>query len=460
MLNHLVHLILSILLLSAIYSSAPDEFEVSVLTEETVYKFEPPENGAGPMWAHGNTCIVRYGDKVIASGMETLPGVKPLHNTRWMLYERDKNGWNLILKDPKDRTREPSPLGITDDGKLYLSVNPTLTEPDTYNGPAEPRILQFDANNIKNPYKIIKPVWDGEPEFTEHSYRSFAVDGPRGELILFQNIGYTHAEWAFMDAGGNWPAQGRLVWPKDADYQEHDGAIRVCYPAVQLKDRQVHFLGVSDIMEPNPEWRAYKYKITGRKWDYDFRRLFYTWTPDITKGQFNQWIEIASREETAGHIFPMDLWVGPDGEVHALWTERALDDRMKENFFPDVKQEESLNYAVINNGRVILKKAVMKGEPDKDVVPGRGRFHVTPGGRLFIFYYVHGGEHDIKENRIVEVLPGHEFSASVTVPLQRPLSNFYSSTVRGGTMPSRFLDILGQDDKNEMRYVGIELDLH
>ncbi len=29
-------------------------------------------------------------------------------------------------------------------------------------------------------------------------------------MILLQNVGYTHAEWAFRDADGRWSAQGKL----------------------------------------------------------------------------------------------------------------------------------------------------------------------------------------------------------------------------------------------------------
>ena len=90
--------------------STESTFGIQVEAEETVYKYEPADNGAGPMWCHGNTCIVRHGDKVVVSGLETLQEVKPLHNTRWMLFERTDKGWELILKDEKERTREPSPL--------------------------------------------------------------------------------------------------------------------------------------------------------------------------------------------------------------------------------------------------------------------------------------------------------------------------------------------------------------
>jgi hypothetical protein len=49
---------------------------------------------------------------------------------------------------------------------------------------------------------------------------------------------------------------------------------------------------------------------------------------------------------------PGDLWVGPDGAVHLLWVERALDDRLREKFFPDARQSHSINYAVVRDGKV------------------------------------------------------------------------------------------------------------
>ena len=433
-------------------------FHVNVEAEETVYTYAPANNGASPMWTYGNTCIVRYNDKVFASGLETLNDVKPLHNTRWTLYERNEEGWKLSLADLKDRTREPSPLGLMQDGRLLLSVNPTLTKPDAYSGPAQPQILQFDVEHLSAHNKILNPVWNGNPKFTEHSYRSFAVDGQANEMILFQNIGNTHIVWSFMDAAGNWSAQGRLEWPVEDDYPDHNGAIRVCYPAVQLKDREVYFLGVSDIMEPNMVWRDYKFKLTGQKWDYDFRRLFYTYSKDITTGKFENWVEISSREKTGGWITPCDLWVAPDGLAHILWLERALDERLWEDFFPDEKQSIALNYAIIKDGEVMFRKPILTGTPEDDLIPGRGRFQITEDKRLFVFYYVQGGPSDVKENRIIEIgIKDHQFSNPIKVNLERPLSQFYSATVRGGSSPSSFMDILGKDDAHEMRYVQIKI---
>ena len=99
--------------------------------EDEVYQYEPANNGAGPMWCSGSTCIVRIREKVFASGIETLKEFKPLNNCRWMLFHRDDSGWEKVHVDPSGRTREPCPLAGFPNGRLFLSVNPTLvTDPN------------------------------------------------------------------------------------------------------------------------------------------------------------------------------------------------------------------------------------------------------------------------------------------------------------------------------------------
>ncbi|UCG47512.1 MAG: hypothetical protein JSU94_18755 [Phycisphaerales bacterium] len=426
-------------------SQRPVRAEVEI--EEDIYSYEPPNNGAGPLWCHGSTCLVRLANDVFASGLETIPGAKPLNNCRWMLFHRGPQGWRKVCFDGSGRTREPSPLVGFSDGRLLLSANPTLnTDPNEYSGPARPELLEFSAKDPSRPMRTLMPVWSGQPQFTEHSYRSFAADGANCELILFQNIGYTHAEWAFLDRKGRWSAQGRLKWPWGADYSKPQ-TIRVCYPNVALKNREVHFFGVSDIVEPNESWRAFKKQLTGRDWDYDFRRLFYTWSRDVTTGRFEPWAEIASRERTCGRIQAGDLWIDPDGRVHILWSERAIDERLRERFFPGERQRHSLHYGVIREGRVIFRRTLLAAEEGKsNERPGRGRFHVTPDNRLFVFFYVSGADTEgrsVSENRLLEILPDGSAGESVRVPLERPFTSFMTVTVRAGSAPSRILDVLG-----------------
>ncbi|MGA2864758.1 MAG: hypothetical protein ABSF95_09745 [Verrucomicrobiota bacterium] len=435
-----------LLLCGGTVRSAP-ALQPVVEVEEDVYTYAPADNGAGPLWCSGSTCLVRSGGQLLASGLETLKGLKPLNNCRWLLFQRTSAGWQLAQVDGTGRTREPCPLAGFPDGQLFLSVNPTLTPTNTYGGPARPELLQFSAKDAQTPARRLLPAWDGSPAFTEHSYRSFAADGPGGELVLFQNIGYTRAEWTLRDRAGQWAAQGQLVWPAGSDYPKPE-PIRVCYPDVALKSRAVHFCGVSDIIEPYPEWRAYKKQLTGRDWDYDFRRLFYTWTPDITRDKFRSWLEIASRDRTCGWISPGDLWVAPDGAAHIVWTERALDERLRQKFFPEAKQSQALNYAVVREGKVAARRTLLVAEEGKsNEIPSAPRFQVTPDNRLFLIFYVQGSDGSgqaVSENRLLELLPDGESGAPVRVPFKQPFTSYFTAGVRGGSPPSNTLELLGQ----------------
>ncbi len=427
--------------------SKSDRLAPVVDIEEDVYRYESADNGAGPLWCHGSTCLVRIGNEVFASGLETLKAAKPLNNCRWMLFKRAAQGWEKWAVDTTGRTREPCPLAGFSDGRLFLSANPTLvTNPDTYAGPARPEILKFSATDASAKFETLSPVWEGKPAFSEHSYRSFAADGRNGELVLFQNIGYTHAAWSFLDRQGQWSAQGKLVWPWGAEYDKPQ-PIRVCYPNVIVKDRAVYYCGVSDIVEPYTKWREYKKQLTGREWDYDFRRLFFTWTPDITKQKFHEWIEIASRDKTCGWISPGDLWVAPDGAVHILWNERALDERLREKFFPDARQSQALNYAVVRDGKVVTRRTLLEAGPEGGEISGQGRFQITPDNRLYVIHYVSGKDRagrPLSEDRLLELFPDGTCGAPIRVPLKKPFTSFFTATPRAGSPPSRTLELLGQ----------------
>ena len=108
-----------------------------VEVEQEVYRYQPAGNGAGPMWCHGSTCIVRAGGRVFASGIETLPDVKPLCNCQPMLLMQTSAGWKQIYRD-SGRTREPCPMATFADGSVFMSINRTLSPPEAYNGPARP----------------------------------------------------------------------------------------------------------------------------------------------------------------------------------------------------------------------------------------------------------------------------------------------------------------------------------
>lgn len=450
-----------ILLLCPTIGAAPPSLNPVVEIEEDVYTFVPADNGAGPLWCSGSTCLVRAGTTLFASGLETLKDCPPLNNCRWTLFRRSADGWKLERADDAGRTREPCPLAAFPDGRLFLSANPTLlTNRVPGGGPAQPQVLEFSPLEGTKPVRTLLPDWQGQPRFTEHSYRSFAADPAHRELILFQNIDYTHAEWSFLDRTGQWSAQGQLLWPWGAEYDKPQ-RIRICYPTVALKDRAVFFCGVSDIVEPYQQWRAYKRELTGREWDYDFRRLFFTWTPDIRSGRFEPWVEIASRDKTAGWISPCDLWAASDGSIHILWTERAIDERLKEKFFPDAIQSHALNYAVVREGALVSRRSLVESRDGREI-PSAARFQITPENRLIVFYHVQGTDASgkrLSENRVLEIEEGGRMTAPVRVPLRAPFTSAFTATIRAGSPPSRTLELLGHQagKPNTISYARIRL---
>ena len=439
------------------------ELKPFVEVEEDVYTYTNADNGSGPMWCHGSTCLVRVGQRVFASGLETIPGVKPLSNCRWMLFERRAHGWERVRVDSDGRTREPSPLAAFQSGRVFLSANPLLRPEDKPNrATTRPEVLEFAASDATAAPKLLLPVWPGTPDFEEHSYRSFAADGAAGELILFQNVGYTHAEWTFRDGHGQWSAQGQLKWPWGAEYDKPQ-PVRVCYPNVALRDRAVYFCGVSDVVEPYQAWRDFKRELTGREWDYDFRRLFFTWTPDIGNKPFTDWVEIASCDKTAGSISVGDLYVADNGDAHLVWREQAIDERLRARFFPDAKQRHSLNYAVVRDGKVIQRRTIEESTEERPGIIGSGaRLQITLEQRLFVSYYAGGtdpGGKGVAENRVREILRDGSVTPAVRLPLQKAFSQYFTATVRGGSPPSRILEMLGsrQGAANTISYARVKL---
>lgn len=417
--------------------------------EEAIYDFAPANNGASPLWAFGSPCMVRRGDTVFVSGLDTIAGVKILNNCRWALHRRDRDGWKRVLADEKGLQREPCPIGLYPDGRLALSTNPTLTPRDTYNGPSDPQVLLLSSKDLRKTPAMLRPDFSGQPRLTEHTYRGLAVDGRRGELIVLHNngSGAPQAHWVFLDRRGAWRNRGVVSYP-----------IRGCYPLVALRNETAHVFAVGDVMEPVAGWRKWKFQQSGgRQWDYVFRRLFYVLNPSAAAGQFGGGVEIENVDQTAGHLRNLDLWLADDGAAHVLYLARNVASvAMRDKFFPGLAIKISLVHAVIRGGRVERRQTLLEGgDAQGGDAPVLARFHAAASRRLFVFASLAS-----KQNRLFAIPPDESAPTSVTVDLKHPFTNFFTATERGGSKPSNLLDLMGVAagaDQNTIRYARIRL---
>ena len=448
-----------------------EPLNLAVEDESTVYTGMCPRNGSSPMWCYGNTCIVRIDGNVFVSGQEKLEQFEPPNDCRWTLYQQTADGWELRQADERGRTREPCPLATLPGKRLFLSNNPTLLGAGASgSGPARPEILAFDANNPLAAARALLPEWEGRPGFNEHSYRSFAADAEGDELVLFQNVSYTHAEWALFGHDSVWHS-GRLAWPpyEDTRMTPYGASLaRVNYPVVVLRDRAVHFCGAAAF----DTWsRVSTPELAGRKFGNRFRRLYYTWTDDITEVGFHDWIEIDNTFDDGGWVFAADLHLDPEGVLHLLWYRAPINRRFRDEHFPDIVRRYAVCYARLHRGKVLHREVLVEaGEGISGEIPteidtedsvlgwkikgqevvedpiSTPRFQATPDGRLFVIYYVSGSAPDgtaISENRFLEINADGRASDPIGIPLKHPLTEFFTATPRAGSKPSFTIDLLG-----------------
>ncbi len=412
---------------------------IEVEIEEDIYSFTAADNGAGPLWCHGSTVVARWREKVYVVVLETLPEQKPLNNTRWVLYSRDENGWKKVHSDESGRTREPSPLVLLDDGQLLVSANPTLAEEGAYSGPAEPQVFRFDAEDTLAACHIELPEWQGEPAFSEHSYRTVVADAKAGQVLYMQNVGYDAAHMSLRDRAGRWRGIEPIVWPRGDEYEKPQ-PLRLCYPNVALHKGQAHFLGVGDIVEPVAAWQEEKFKQSGRQWDYVFRRLFYAYSPRIDSEPFGAWVELANLDATAGAIRNGDIHVGDHGLVYVLWSQTNADHRLRARFFPDVEIEHALYCGVLRDGVLERKMLLAQAKNGAAAIPQLARFHQMPSGQLLVLASFAGaGGHEL---RLAALDDGAIKWRNV--PLERPFAGtFLTATSRAGNAPSAWIDLVG-----------------
>lgn len=405
-----------------------ETISVQVQAEEEVYKFVNPDNGSGPMWAFGSTEIARSGDDVFVCQMETGEGIPPLSNTRWRLLRRTSNGWAVVAQPDAFIQREPCPLAVIGD-TLFLSVNDSTQPPGTKYGNCEPHILRFTFNEGKADQAKLMPVWKKQHTFTDHSYRGFAADPAANQVVMLNIDAVTSEQNAcLMTPGGETVGGASVSFP-----------IRACYPQVALHGNAVHVLAISDIVEPVAEWKSYKFEQTQSSWDYVFRILYYTVTPDITTSEFAAPIEIANVDKTGGHISNQDLWIGPDSKTYIMYTEcEVASALLRDKFFPDKSIIASLYLSAVRNGAIESRRILYPGNDNGQAACAR--FHVASNGTVYAVLYVSGPE---AGNKLVQVFPPVENPPLIAVPAKNPLASFCLANTRAGNAPSDTIDMLG-----------------
>lgn len=451
---------------------------LEIVTEKIVTTYEPPNNGSGPLWCYGSPVIVREGDAVFCSVPETVAGAKPLCNTRWQVFMRrdtrrdGEAGFTRVQAGPGPTEREPCPMARLAGGRILLSVNSKTRYRETWDTgeswACHPHLLQFDANAPDQPPQALEPVWDQPYEFTEHSYRGIAADSERGEILLLNIVGHEGQAWSFRDHSGAWSRSGMIRFP-----------LRACYPQIALVNRAAYVMAVSDIVEPNLEWRDYKRRVTGNAWDYDFRQLYFTWTPDIATTPFSPILTVASVDETCGHIRNLDLWIGPDGDAHLLWLERNVWHAfMRDAFFPGLPITVALKYARVRHGEVIARSTLARSAEAAPgsaaceaatVVPGGtvdvpmstprptyAAFHAAGPDRLLTIYHLGDEQGAAGAVYAQQLLPAPQ--PAVKLDLTHPLHTFFTATPRNGTSPGAVIDLFGVGvTPNTIRYAQARL---
>jgi hypothetical protein len=320
----------------------------------------------------------------------------------------------------------------------------------------QPALGVFEPKRPTRTPKLWLPQFGPAAPFTQHSYRSMGVDPARGEFLMMVLDGKDDYQPTWRDSAGAWHPLAAPAFP-----------IRACYPDVVFRDHAAHVLAIGDIVEPNAEWKAEKFRVLQRKWDYAFRRLFYAWTPDVAGEGFRPSLEIDSADDTGGWILNLDLLVDAQKRVHLLWVRRTFDyDLLRDRFFPGRPNVETVMHAIVEQGRVTAREELMHRELAPGAADNRqhtyGRLHEMPDGRVIAVLAAPGAPGG-PGLFLQELDPQAKASpAPVRLALSRPppTGTFFTNTPRGGSKPDHELDLLGTEtngDQITLRYLHVHI---
>ena len=437
---------------------------VTVLREDLIDPSVPLfGNGSGPSWNFASPMVVRQDDQVWFSLSRPVERVPPYANTIWQVYRRTGEGWEVILESPGPMDREPCPLVGLNAYTLAVFANPKVSfnrfrpENSAILWNSRPQLLAFPSAMETPETFLIEPVFSGDPVLREHTYRAIAVNPANSEVfVMVQDPDSELYHPSYLDPIGQWHALPAFSFPK-----------RGLYANAQMRDGRVHLAAVSDIQEPVPEWRAAKFRKFDRHWDYAYRNLYYTWSPNVLEGGFGEPLVVDSIEERPGHIRNLDLLVDAGGTAHLLYLKKSFQyGFLRDEFFPDEPMRVVIGYAQIKEGAIQIRTDLIEGlmEPDEPSSGMEGeltwaRLHQLLDGTIVMIYT----ERVAGRNRtgLLSIGPDGLPGDQVEIDLQHPMGSvFFTNTERGGSLPSNRIDLLEmtwEKTHHEVRYAEIEV---
>ncbi len=424
-----------------------------MLKSEFFCTTEQFNNGSQASWSHGNSPLVRMGDRVFCTDSQVTPGREPFNHTLMRLFEKRGDGpWQIVYEDKDGFQREPCPVLLAGE-KLLVTVNPTARayapEEPSRVVPCTPKMYVFDVSGDVRLEKILPMPWDTQKyNFIDHSYRGGAVDAVTGDMF-FDNLHYPPESegehiYAVLDKNLTPVRKRDLVFP-----------VRSCYHNIAIHGGECYVFAVQDIVEPNKEWLAYKRQVTGQEWDYDFRTIYMNYAADLRTGDFAPSVRVCDREATCGWTNNLDCCYTADGDMLLAVREQNVNQRfMRDHFFPQEKLYSRLSVYRFTHG--VLQESFPVDESSEEIggeVRYTALFHTAADGGVYLVWdKTDNGEEGLRA-------PG-----TYLMPMTTRESSFlckdtgflFGSKVRLGAAPDDRMDLLWIGDR-EIRYACADL---
>lgn len=416
----------------------------------------PFDNGAGPVWSRGNSPIVRVGDRVFVTNSRVIPDRARLNRTSLELYEKRGEGdWQLVFYDEGVFQREPCPILYLGGGRLAVTVNPTVEhyekEQESLYVPCTPMVYLFDISDGVKKTDTIRLPWDNPSyQFMDHSYRSFAVDSENGNLFFTNQYrageGGEHC-YSLLDRNFKPLRSAPLRFPQ-----------RSCYHNIAMRDGECYVFAIQDIEEPNEEWRRYKYETTGVYWDYDFRKLYLNYSPNLETDGFAPSVLVCDRDATCGWVTNLDCCYDANGDMLLLVSAQNVHAPfMRDRFFPNEPLETVLELYRFSHGQMTGKVILDRSsEEDKESLYG-GFFHTAASGEVYLIW---SKETDVASNPVqtgTYLTPVNDLGGR-PLKLLDTAGSVYGSKTRLGARPEDRVDIYWPQGEEAIWYAGFTLE--